>query len=37
MIQEDVQEKITFTSYPTGEGYLLNLRDKVNREIQKLS
>ena len=37
LIQEDVQEKITFTSYPTGEGYLLNLRDKVNREIAKLS
>ena len=37
LIQEEAQEKVTFTSYPTGEGYILKLRDKVNREIKQLS
>ena len=37
LIQEGAEEPVTFTSYPTGEGYILNLRDKVNREIAKLS
>ncbi|MBQ7058160.1 MAG: DUF4091 domain-containing protein [Firmicutes bacterium] len=37
LIQEDVVEPITFHVYPTGESYLLNLRDKVNKEIKQLS
>ena len=36
LIQEDVVEPITFHVYPTGESYLLNLRDKVNKEIKQL-
>lgn len=34
LIQEGVQEPITFTCYPTGEDYLLKLREKVNFDIK---
>lgn len=34
LIEEESGEEITFTRYPTGEGYLLNLRKRVNREIK---
>lgn len=37
LIQEDAQDPITFNSYPTGEGYILNLRTKVNQEIEELT
>ncbi len=35
LIEGDLNEKITFTCYPTSENYLLNLRSRVNREIMK--
>ncbi len=35
LIEGDLNSKITFSSYPTSEGYLLNLRSRVNREIMK--
>ncbi len=34
LIEENAGEKITFSRYPTGEGYLLNLRRRVNEEIK---
>lgn len=37
LIHEEAQIPVTFTEYPTGEGYILRLREKVNREIAQLS
>jgi len=35
LIEEDYSEEITFFSYPKSAQYLLNLRQKVNKEIKK--
>lgn len=37
LMAEDQTEPITFTTYPTGEQYLLQLRLRVNQEIARLS
>lgn len=37
LINEGLTEPLSFTSYPAGEAYLLNLRTKVNQEIARLS
>ena len=34
LIEENAGEKITFSRYPTSDGYLLNLRKRVNEEIK---
>lgn len=34
LIDEDAGEEITFSRYPTGDSYLLNLRRRVNKEIK---
>ena len=35
LIEDGLTEPITFDRYPTDDGYLLHLREKVNREIVK--
>ncbi len=37
LMEEGLTEPLSFTSYPAGEAYLLELRAKVNREIARLS
>ncbi len=33
MLEENLAEPITFSSYPADAGYLLNIRNRINREI----
>ncbi len=35
LLQKSAKEKITFSNYPKGASYLLNLREEVNKEISK--
>ncbi len=35
LIEGDLSKEITFSCYPTGANYLLNLRARVNKEIKK--
>lgn len=37
LMDEDVTEKVTFFTYPTGEEYQLKLRYKVNQKISELT
>ena len=36
LVEEGLEEPITFSSYPAGEEFLLRARERVNRKIQEL-
>ena len=37
LIEEDLAEPLTFRKYPKSDMYLLTLRNRINREIEKLT